>query len=106
MADFQSPPKQSPLVEDTGRCTPLWLKWFIDLTQFINGFVPETRTITVTTPMTIGGGLSADLSADRTISPGGVAGVVVITTAKLTPAGANGSMTFTNGILTAHTDAT
>lgn len=30
----------------------------------------------------------------------------VIATAKLTGGGANGSMTFTNGILTAHTDAT
>lgn len=37
------------------------------------------------------------------IQPGVTA---TITTAKLTPAGANGSMTFTNGILTAHTDAT
>lgn len=31
---------------------------------------------------------------------------VVITTAKLTGGGANGSMTFTNGILTAQTQAT
>jgi hypothetical protein len=31
---------------------------------------------------------------------------VVIATAKLTPGGANGSMTFTNGILTASTPAT
>lgn len=31
---------------------------------------------------------------------------VTITTAKLTGVGANGSMTFTNGILTAHVDAT
>lgn len=29
-----------------------------------------------------------------------------ITTAKLTPAGANGSMTFVNGVLTAQTQAT
>lgn len=31
---------------------------------------------------------------------------VTVTTAKLTPGGANGSMTFTNGILTAQTAAT
>jgi len=31
---------------------------------------------------------------------------VTITTAKLTPGGANGSMTFTNGLLTAQTSAT
>lgn len=103
---FQSPPKQGVLTTPNGVCTPLWLKWFIDLTQFINGFVPTSRTISMVTPMTIGGGASADLSADRTISPGGVAGVVVITTAALTGAGTQGSMTFTNGILTAHTDAT
>lgn len=36
-----------------------------------------------------------------------VAGItVVVTTAKLTGGGANGSMTFTNGILTAQTQAT
>jgi hypothetical protein len=37
-------------------------------------------------------------------TPTGVS--ATITTAKLTPAGANGSMTFTNGILTAQTQAT
>ena len=36
----------------------------------------------------------------------GIAGAVVITTAKLTAGGTNGSMTFTNGVLTAHVDAT
>lgn len=36
--------------------------------------------------------------------PSGV--TTTITTAKLTTLGTNGSMTFTNGVLTAHTDAT
>ncbi len=53
------------------------------------------------------------MSGDATITNAGVITVApasgvtaVITTAKLTAGGANGSMTFTNGILTAHTDAT
>lgn len=108
MANFQSPPKRGTIADSAGFCGPLWLKWFIDLTNLINsgvaGAVPVTRTITVVTPMTIGGGLSADLSANRTISPGGI--TVVINTAKLTGAGVNGTMTFTNGILTAQVQAT
>ncbi len=36
--------------------------------------------------------------------PAGITGT--ITTAKLTGGGANGSMTFTNGVLTAHVNAT
>lgn len=42
--------------------------------------------------------------ANVTGTPTGVS--ATITTAKLTPGGANGSMTFTNGILTAQTQAT
>lgn len=45
-----------------------------------------------------------DVKALAATSPSGV--TVTIVTAKLTPGGANGSMTFNNGILTAHTDAT
>lgn len=108
MANFQSPPKQGNIVTQNQKCSPLWLKWFIDLTNLINsgvaGAVPVGRTLTMVAPMTIGGGASADLSANRTISPGGI--TVVINTAKLTGAGANGTMTFTNGILTAQVQAT
>jgi hypothetical protein len=42
--------------------------------------------------------------SDLTGKPTGLS--VTITTAKLTPTGTNGSMTFTNGILTAQTQAT
>ena len=42
--------------------------------------------------------------SDLTGTPTGVS--ATITTAKLTPGGANGSMTFTNGILTSQTQAT
>ena len=56
----------------------------------------------------IQGGLATEryhlTSAQQTAVAAGVA--VVITTAKLTVGGANGSMTFTNGILTAQTAAT
>ena len=54
-----------------------------------NGGTAATTAATARTNLGLGSGLS-----------------VTITTAKLTPTGANGSMTFTNGILTAQTQAT
>jgi hypothetical protein len=54
-----------------------------------NGGTGATDAATARTNLGLGGGLS-----------------VTITTAKLTTLGANGSMTFTNGILTAQTQAT
>jgi hypothetical protein len=54
-----------------------------------NGGTGATDVATARTNLGLGGGLS-----------------VTITTAKLTTLGANGSMTFTNGILTAQTQAT
>jgi hypothetical protein len=54
-----------------------------------NGGTAATTAATARTNLGLGSGLS-----------------VTITTAKLTPAGANGSMTFVNGILTAQTQAT
>jgi hypothetical protein len=54
-----------------------------------NGGTNATDAATARTNLGLGGGLS-----------------VVINTAKLTTSGANGSMTFTNGILTAQTQAT
>jgi hypothetical protein len=52
--------------------------------------------------------ITGDIAISNTgiVTAQGVAGAVVITTAKLTALGAAGSMTFTNGLLTAHTDAT
>lgn len=44
----------------------------IALTSDLSGYVPTTRTITATSPLTIGGGASADLSSDRTIALGTV----------------------------------
>lgn len=44
----------------------------IALASDLSGYVPTTRTITATSPLTIGGGASADLSTDRTIALGTV----------------------------------
>lgn len=56
-------------------------------------------------------GSSGTVSAVSTIPYSDISGTptglsVTITTAKLTPTGSNGSMTFTNGILTSQTQAT
>jgi hypothetical protein len=56
-------------------------------------------------------GSSGTVSAVSTIPYSDISGTptglsVTITTAKLTPTGTNGSMTFTNGILTSQTQAT
>jgi hypothetical protein len=115
---------------------PVWRRWFIDLVKFINksggldGAVPQTATLTVESPLdgggTIGTGLTlsfAPVAANAVLvgPPSGAAAVptfralvagdlpgisVTITTAKLTPGGTNGSMTFTNGILTNQVQAT
>jgi hypothetical protein len=106
--------------------TPVWRQWFVKLAEIINrsggagGSVPATRIFDTVHPL-IGGG---DLSVDRLLSidlpgvsndvlkksgstMGSITGItVVVTTAKLTPGGANGSMTFTHGVLTAQTQAT
>lgn len=72
---FQPPPKRGALADPSGNCTPLWLKWFVELTQFINasgvaGAVPTSRVINATFPVRIDGAASADLSAARTLSDG------------------------------------
>ena len=60
------------------------------------------------------GTMAAQAASSVAITGGSIAGTIIptggisatITTAKLTSGGANGSMTFTNGILTAQTQAT
>ena len=84
-------------------------------TGTVNG-ITLTGTVTTAGNLTLGGALSnVSLTTQVTgilpIANGGtgtsVAGVTAtITTAKLTALGANGSMTFTNGLLTAQTAAT
>ena len=58
-----------------------------------------------------GNGSGSPITASTTIPYANISGTptgvsATITTAKLTPGGANGSMTFTNGILTSQTQAT
>jgi hypothetical protein len=59
-----------------GKLSPFWYKWFTSITSGVNAVTPAV----------------------------GFSGTIV--TAKLTGGGANGSMTFVNGILTAETPAT
>jgi hypothetical protein len=75
------------------------------------GLTPNTATTgAVTLAGTLdldNGGTSATNAADARTNLGLGSGLsVTITTAKLTALGINGSMTFTNGILTAQTQAT
>lgn len=84
-------------------------------TGTVNG-ITLTGTVTTAGNLTLGGALSnVSLTTQVTgilpIANGGTGTSVVgvtatITTAKLTALGANGSMTFTNGLLTAQTAAT
>ena len=86
MATFQSPPKQVDLVVELAhpnRATNNWFDWFSRVAGVLNF-----------------SGLQANQAANL---PGLT---VVINTAKLTGGGANGTMTFTNGILTAQVQAT
>jgi hypothetical protein len=87
--------------------TPVWRQLMIDIVNAINGgsgsstsLVPATRKVLTTAPLTGGGSLSADV----TIGVTGFSGTIV--TAKITAGGANGSMTFTNGVLTSQVAAT
>lgn len=86
---FQSPPYRAEVVKDPEELlrenyfTPNWVKWFLQLYNLI---------------------LFSGLASNQADNLPGLS--VTITTAKLTPAGANGSMTFTNGILTSQTPAT
>lgn len=86
----------------------------IGATTATTGKFTDLQSTGTTTLGTLNGylkGTTGVVSASSTIpytditgTPTGVS--ATITTAKLTPAGANGSMTFTNGILTAQTQAT
>jgi hypothetical protein len=77
----------------------------------IGSITPSTgrfTSLSFTVPIAISsGGTGASTAAGARTNLGLGSGLsVTITTAKLTPTGTNGSMTFTNGILTAQTQAT
>lgn len=116
MATFQPAPTYADPVlidEQTGkpRFNPIWLRWFLDVAQFISNNGGGTATINHSDTAGLQGGTTNQFyhltAAEYTLVgllATGFSGT--ITTAKLTPAGSNGSMTFTNGVLTAQTAAT
>ena len=78
----------TPLLDGQGNVTFTWLKFFQALQQ------SSTQTL-------------PDIGGQITVGQLPAVGVsVTIATAKLTGGGANGSMTFTNGLLTAQVQAT
>jgi len=91
MADvIPSPPISVTVVYDrkesvraTLEFTPVWMKWFIDLASVVNSTNATTES------------LSAKTGVTKTIP-----------LAKLTPAGTNGSITVTNGLITSATNPT
>jgi hypothetical protein len=92
---------------------PVWLSWFLSLSQSVDGDVNLATGVTGVLGTANGGTGQSSYTAGHVIyaatatSFSGIAGIdVTITTAKLTAGGANGSMTFTKGVLTAQTAAT
>ena len=73
------------------------------LPVLVSGDIPNNGANTTGTASNITGILAVAHGGTGTATPGLS---VTITTAKLTTTGANGSMTFTNGMLTAQTPAT
>lgn len=128
---FQPPPTWAlPIIQDpvtgAGIYNPIWLKWFVDLSEKLgaNGMPFGARLVPAGeglsgAVLTVGDGISlAQVGVPGTYSTvttdpqgrvvsGGPPGLsVTIITAKITPPGTRGSMTFTNGVLTAHVPAT
>ena len=111
MATFQPPPTHAdPVVVDevTGksRFNPIWLKWFLDAAKFFSASGGASVNHEAIAGL-LGGVPGGHYHVTQTQAANLSSGIsVTITTAKLTALGANGSMTFTNGILTAQTQAT
>ena len=113
---FEPPPTYAEVIltDKEGkkpRFNPIWLKWFVDIAALLTA--SGGTLISHNALAGIQGGTTnqyyhltaAQRSAILTLI--GVTGIsATITTAKLTGGGANGSMTFTNGLLTAQTAAT
>lgn len=117
MANVLPPP---PIQDQPGAFT--WLEWYRQLRAYVSqsGSVPwsvvdkagsdlaDLQTRSHQSLQNVQGGSSGQYyhltSAQQAAIASGL--TVTITTAKLTAGGTDGSMTFTNGILTAHTQAT
>lgn len=126
MAVFQPPPTwASPILIDErtkqSQFNPVWLKWFLDLVGVINESGGGSGAIQHNDTASLQGGTANQYyhltSAQNTfigaitatavqINKLAVGLSVTIVTAKLTGGGTDGSMTFTNGVLTAQTAAT
>jgi len=128
---FQPPPTYAmPVIEDVRTKSlvfnPIWLKWFLDLSQNLgSGGAGGGTVISVTAGAGLDGGVITDTGTVSLKNVGtagtysrvttnqygqvtsGTSGLsVTITTASISVTGSTGSMTFTGGILTAQTQAT
>ena len=90
MVSILTPPTiQAQVLDENGKFTVFWFNFFSQLEGLVDPVSGQVAAINTKLATTIDVGLN-----------------VTITTAKLTLGGANGSMTFTKGVLTAHTAAT
>jgi hypothetical protein len=85
MSLFHVPSAVAPLPGEVKTFVPVWLQLFVDLTGLLNQGYP---------------------AAENLANGVAVARSVTIPVAKLTLGGANGSLTFTNGILTSAVNPT
>lgn len=86
---------------------PVWLKWFVDLTALLTTSGGSIVTSHNVLSGLQGGSTNEYYHVTQAEFNAIAAGInATITTAKLTAGGANGSITFTKGILTAQTPAT
>jgi hypothetical protein len=117
MPIFQPPPTYTLPIEEINegnrkvpKFSRIWLKWFYDLVTQLNNSTPSSTQIIAQSPITGGGTLTGnvtigfDPSVYPVLSPTGLS--ATITLAKITSGGANGSITFTNGVMTAYVQPT
>lgn len=116
-----------PIPQDKIEENPRWREWF----RTLGSYISQTQLGNIVVSIASGGtgatsaagarqnlglgSMATENSSNVNITGGTITGTVVqpsngitvtITTAKLTTLGSNGSMTFTNGILTSQTQAT
>jgi len=82
-----------------------WNDWYEKLRHFVDGLNSNT-TGTGATVLNTSPTIATPIFTGVITTDGNAGITATITTAKITLAGTNGSMTFTNGILTAQTPAT
>lgn len=92
MSELNPPNVKVAVLDAQGKFLPYWFDFFRNIGQLLSPTIGDVAALTARVVI-----LEADVAA-------GFTGVIV--TAKLTALGANGTMTFTHGILTGHVDAT